>query len=291
MRVVLAASLGLVVVGMCATRAVADEQGFGSWTGLYGGGQIGHGWGDSDGQIEGEVEKVFERITHTKALDDPTVTRGNITRDGALDDAYSTSNRGVLGGVHVGGNLQLNMFVFGIEGSYDWSGVDGSTDVAVGVRSQDVGVVIPEPTPVTTISSDIDDIASIRGRVGIANDKWMLYGTAGWAWADASVSVLARNPMATKFADVDFADNPLTGGSFSSSKVLNGYVIGGGVEYMITRQLSLRAEVLHYDLGSIKYAFEAEEAGVEETNNIEEAEGEQDFGLTQVRAAVSVHFN
>lgn len=254
---------------------------------LYGGAQVGYGWGDSDGHIEGEVEKVFERITHQPPSGPGgTFTLGNLSRDGALDDDYSTSNRGALGGVHVGGNLQFNAIVFGVEGDYDWSDVNDTTDIAVHVRPQDVGIVHEEPTPITSVSSDIDDIASVRGRVGFAGKQWLVYGTAGWAWADASVTVVQHNPLVDKFPDV-----PFTGGSFSSEKNLNGYVVGGGIEYMITRQLSLRIEALHYDLGSIKYEFEAEEAGVEETNNIEEAEGEQDFGLTQVRAGLSVHFN
>jgi outer membrane immunogenic protein len=279
----LGAGLCLAAVSLCASGALADDDGFGSWTGLYGGAQVGYGWGDSNGAIEGEVEKVFERKEHVTTSSTPM---GNIARDGALDDEYSTSNEGWLGGVHVGGNLQFHAIVFGVEGDYDWSSVSGDTTIDVKVRETETVPVYDTPTPTANIRSEIDGIASIRGRLGFATPQWLIYGTAGWAWADASVSVADTNPMVAEFPDV-----PFTHGSFTASEYLNGYVYGGGVEYMITRQLSLRVEALHYDLGSLSYAFNAEEAGVEETNNIEEAEGEQDFELTQVRAALSFHFN
>lgn len=282
MRVVLGASLGLAMAALCVSTAVADDKILGSWSGFYAGAHIGYGWGDSDGHIEGEVEKVFERLVH-QAPSGPggTYTLGNLARDGAHDDDYSTSNRGVLGGFHIGGNLQFNAFVFGVEGDYDWSGVDDTTDIAVRVRPQDVGNVHDEPTPTTSVSSEIDNIGSIRGRIGVANNQWLVYGTAGWAWADASVAVVQHNPMVAKFPDVAFS-----GGSFSADKSLSGYVYGGGVEYKVMRNLSLRVEALRYDLGSIDYEFASETAD----NNIEEAEGTQDFKLTQVRAALTVHF-
>jgi opacity protein-like surface antigen len=86
--------------------------------------------------------------------------------------------------------------------------------------------------------------------------------------------------------DFDVTDDRIFDGSFAASKTLNGYVWGGGVEYMITRQLSLRLEALHYDLGSLSY--EAEET---EGNAIEAAEGSVSFDFTQVRAGLSVHLN
>ncbi len=63
-----------------------------SWTGIYLGGQIGYAWGNNDASL------VF-----------PTVLLSALN--------FNNSPQGVIGGAHVGYNLQINQWVLGLEGS------------------------------------------------------------------------------------------------------------------------------------------------------------------------------
>ena len=96
----------------------------------------------------------------------------------AFDDGF------VVGG-QIGINWQFNNFVAGIEG-------DGSF----------------------TDFSNVDSVETIRGRVGLAFDRFLVYGTGGAAFED--------------FDDL-------------------GWVGGGGVEYAFTDFISGGVEFLHYD--------------------------------------------
>lgn len=259
------------------TSAAVAEDGVPSWSGFYGGAHIGYGWGERNGEIAGEFEKIFDVVP------DLGVNPGQRARDGEVEEEYTSRLEGILGGFHVGGNLQLNSFVFGFEGDYDWSGVDTSKsfDPEIGLNAATAAAIANgtariEGDPKINYSAGLDDVASIRGRVGFATEKYLIYATAGWAAAEAKISVSSQ------------AAPGFPSGSFSTSDTLDGYVIGGGVEYRLSRYISLRAEALHYDLGSLKYEFESEDAA---TNNIEELEGKQDFAFTQVRAGLSLHLN
>jgi len=68
---------------------------------------------------------------------------------------------------------------------------------------------------------------STRGRLGVAfnDNRTMLYGTGGVAWAD-----------------IDYSS-----GVGSYSKTHFGWVIGGGLEHMLSQNLSARVEYLYYD--------------------------------------------
>ena len=37
----------------------------------------------------------------------------------------------------------------------------------------------------TTVTDQIDYIATLRGRFGYAFDRWLIYGTGGFAWSQA----------------------------------------------------------------------------------------------------------
>jgi outer membrane immunogenic protein len=112
----------------------------------------------------------------------------------------------VIGG-QVGYNWQWDSIVFGIEADGSYS--DQEDDFGIGA------------------SSEVDYLASVRGRVGWAWDRFLIYGTGGAAFAGNSISVPG---------DDDDAD-------------LFGWAAGGGVEYMVTDNITIGVEYLHYDFG------------------------------------------
>jgi outer membrane immunogenic protein len=127
-----------------------------------------------------------------------------------------------LWGVHGGWNMQMGQAVLGIEGDYSWTGAKST-----------VSTTEPDSTSVKLRS-----LASVRGRAGAVFGNLMIYGTAGWGWAD------------TKFS---FHDDDNSPANLSFSRNVSGVVGGVGVEWYLTSfgpgSLLLRSEWLHYAFG------------------------------------------
>ena len=78
----------------------------------------------------------------------------------------SQQANGFLGGGQAGFNYQVGQFVFGVEGDMSWSGMKGSTN-----------------TLASSFNTDVDWTATLTGRLGMAFDRWLVYGKGGAAWA------------------------------------------------------------------------------------------------------------
>ncbi len=135
---------------------------------------------------------------------------GDVWEDGQSGRLHTA---GVVGGLHAGYNWQFGSFVVGGEGDFDISGMRGH------VASGNV-----------IANAHTRHFSSLRGRMGFAFDKALIYGTAGYGWNDVHVS---WNDVA---------------GHGSTGHANSGLVYGGGLEYKLTRNLSLRGEVLRYDV-------------------------------------------
>ncbi|MCI0598686.1 MAG: porin family protein [Beijerinckiaceae bacterium] len=158
-----------------------------TWTGFYLGGQIGYAWGT-------DTVTVF-----------PFGFGTNFTPNG------------VVGGAHVGYNLQLNQFVAGLEGDVEGTGI--SRNFSPG------GVVYNTNIPVQ---------GSIRARLGITFDRVLLYATGGAAFAGFETTV-------TGF------------GIDRTSQTRAGWTVGGGIEYAVTPNWSIRAEYRYADFSSFSH--------------------------------------
>jgi opacity protein-like surface antigen len=111
-----------------------------------------------------------------------------------------------IGGLHAGYNFQRGDIVFGVEGDVDFS-------------------------------DDINYLASIRARLGVAQDNWLLYITGGVAFIDMDHDFSISDSYGKKF-------------SFSDSDNETGWVVGGGFEKKLSPSLSVGLEGLYYDFGS-----------------------------------------
>ena len=84
---------------------------------------------------------------------------------------------------------------------------------------------------------DIRWLATLRGRLGYAADRWLFYVTGGGAWGET-----------------DYTAGPNFGGLWapiSFSHTSSGWTLGGGVEYGFTNNWTGRIEYLYYDLGGV----------------------------------------
>ncbi len=128
----------------------------------------------------------------------------------------SLAMKGGFAGATVGYNWQSGMFVAGLEADGAWANVSQSATV--------LGV---------TASANVDTLATIRGRVGVAFDQVLLYGTGGLALADTKVSATAL------------------GITLSDSATQTGWAVGAGVEWMFMPRWSLKAEYLYRRFDSV----------------------------------------
>jgi outer membrane immunogenic protein len=132
--------------------------------------------------------------------------------------------RGAVLGGQVGYNFQVNSFVFGIEADGSWAKADRT------VFSPEPPVRGPDP-----VTAERDYLVSVRGRLGLAWQQALFYGTAGIGFTRYDLTITEVLPP------------PVTG---STRIKKSGLVWGGGAEYALTPALSLRAEYLQYRLGT-----------------------------------------
>ena len=112
---------------------------------------------------------------------------------------------GFHGGPLGGCNFQSGNFVFGIEGDVAFGEIDGDLDFGgVGVGDADL---------------DLEPLGNVRGRIGWALDRVLIYGAGGLAIADADMR--------------------------GSSETLLGFTGGGGIEFALNDNWSLRGEYLY----------------------------------------------
>jgi outer membrane immunogenic protein len=169
-----------------------------SWTGIYIGGDIGYGWGKSDG-------------LSTNAA-------------GLFPTPYSFNPNGVIGGGFIGANYQFNQFVIGVEADWQAADLDGAQDIPA------IGGSIH-------VSTKVNDYGSLRGRLGFAWDRFLIFGTGGWAWGNGHTfyGVTGAPPAVTR--------------NINSS----GWTAGAGVEYAFTNNWLARLEYRYTDLGTQSY--------------------------------------
>lgn len=124
---------------------------------------------------------------------------------------------GALYGVQLGYNVQHGSTVFGIEGNWSHSTLQGNTACVI----------------VLDCKRDVDWVASVVGRLGMSVNRSLLYSMVGVAWADVNTNV---SILGTSF---------LSGGETHV-----GWVAGFGFEHAFTDRISTRIEYAHYDFGS-----------------------------------------
>ena len=177
-----------------------------SWTGCYIGAVGGWNHGQSE-QISRAAQLGFDGlpITGTFAL-----------------------NGGIAGGT-VGCNVQLSNFVIGAENDLSWTNKRGTVND------------LPPFLAGTTSSTRERWIDTFRGRFGYAIDRFMVYGTAGVAFAGTEVVV----------------SNPAVFGTVTSSMDRTGWVAGLGGEWAFWTagwvDLTLKVEYLHAGFESKQY--------------------------------------
>jgi len=171
-----------------------------SWTGLYLGGQVGYAFGSLGSNLLSPAGFDF-----------------------FYPNQFSYTPQGVIGGAHLGYNLQISQWLLGLEGDVDGTGLSRTYSAPFGfIGPAGFGATIHSTQPIQ---------GSIRLRAGIAWDRALLYATGGAAFTGIKTSYAS-------FFGYD-----------SISRTRAGWTVGGGIEYAITDNWSIRGEYRYADFG------------------------------------------
>ncbi len=194
-----------------------------SWTGCYVGGHVGGVW----------VRKEwFDKDPLSATL-------------GLSDGSHDPS--GFIGGFQGGCDYQFaGGFVIGIAGDYAWTDADASNSSIL--------------FPGFTNHSNVKNLASVTGRIGLAWDRFLGYVKGGGAW---------------ERDEYYYTDGVVTG---ALSQTRSGWTIGIGGEYAFTNWLTGFIEYNYYDFGSHDGLF-AENTGLTYTYDIKETKSVVKAGL------------
>ena len=89
---------------------------------------------------------------------------------------FSQNDSGFIGGGHVGFNHQVNHFVFGVEGSFTVSAIEGTFANHLYGAADDV------------FKAKINNITTLTGRIGYASGNVLFYAKGGYAGAEVDFS-------------------------------------------------------------------------------------------------------
>jgi outer membrane immunogenic protein len=187
-----------------------------TWSGFYVGAHGGYSWSEMDAQVGANCCTVFP-------LD---LTNGVFPR------SARARQDGPMGGGQVGYNFQIGRLIAGIEADASWMDARSTAFHSA-----------PDPalnnlTTNSSFQSRLDWLATVRGRVGLTFGPALVYVTGGAAFGDV------ENRLSASIPAFGYAPPAWVGHDTQA-----GWTAGGGVEYALSQNISLKAEYLYYDLG------------------------------------------
>ncbi len=131
---------------------------------------------------------------------------------------------GMIGGGQLGYNMQSGNFVYGLEA--DFGGLDAGASGSSTVAGKTISV-----------KSSTGFYGDVTGRAGVNVGNALIYAKGGFAFFTGNVHI------------ADIADN-----ISQDSGVFTGWTAGGGIEYKLSRTLTMKAEYLYFDLDNSNFS-------------------------------------
>lgn len=196
------------------------------WTGAYGGLLLGAAF--SDGRAE--------RTNTAGAVIELDVSNGLFPAE--IDD----TDKGLLGGVTLGYNLQRDRFVAGLEFDMSAFGLETEPEFS----RVDPGPLFPGVITDTSYRTEISNLATLRLRGGFASGRTLVYGTAGVAAGEVENEFTLSLPNFPGLAD------GYSSPDWREKGTRYGFVVGAGIEQRLTDRISLKGEAIYYDLNDVE---------------------------------------
>jgi opacity protein-like surface antigen len=285
-----ASAADLAPAPMLSAPAVAR-----SWTGLYGGLNIGYGLGAGGRGDGGQTSYANNSPTAVFPFDTETHGTGGPSWNRSADP------NGVVGGIQFGYNYQINPWlVAGLETDFQGSALSAATSAtnttAITLTPFPPGG--PNLWPLTGNASarqNVDWYGTLRGRLGVTsfNNSLLVYGTGGLAYGQVRQD-FSYNGAFLPDAALGF-DGSHWSGSASSTETQVGWALGAGFEWAPANMpnWSFKAEYLYVDLGSTTVNLSA--AGFRNSDGegfrTVTASNTMDAHFQTVRVGVNYHLN
>jgi outer membrane immunogenic protein len=177
---------------------------------------------------------------------------GDIAADiAALSHSYAMTPSGWEAGAQVGCNAQWGSTVLGIEGDWQWTNAGSSADAAYAAFPNAGNPNFTNAAHTEHVDLAQRWFATARVRAGFTpRERVLIYGTGGIALANyqsntAVTFATPANPFTAVFPGATHA------GSVSANQV--GWVAGGGAEWAVTNNWSIKAEYLYLRFDSFSY--------------------------------------
>ena len=170
------------------------------------------------------------------------------------DDGKLSMTGGLAGG-QLGYNYQSGNIVLGVEADLDYASLKGNHLFDFGGN------------PVN-LDGELKSIGTVRARLGYAIDNLLIFATGGVAYGLTHATLTSVVPPTI---------------SASGSKSYTGFTVGGGIEYGLSKNWTVKAEYLHADFGkrSNTYVF---------TGDIAEATADTSLKSNIVRVGLNYKF-
>lgn len=231
-----------------------------AWTGSYVGVNAGYAWGD---------DRTLENVDVNS-----TVIPGFSRSLDGFDFLRNSNGASFTGGAQIGYNYQIGSIVLGLEADINYVGLK-TTYAAGGDR---FGLY----HDVLSAENHVEWFGTVRPRLGfVATDRLMIFATGGLAYGQVKTQAGIN--------DYDYATGArLAGINGSESDTRTGYTVGGGAEYALTDNLTIKCEYAYVDLGSRSHRFYDNDASYPGAGLFVTAKDQANFHL--VRAGVNYKF-
>jgi opacity protein-like surface antigen len=168
-----------------------------------------------------------------------------------LDDGDATNPRfaGFLGGGEIGYNHQVGKWVFGLEGDLAWTNAHGARACPIGFFAN--------------CETSMNWLSTVTGRIGYAYwDRLLIYAKGGVAIArDRAEATCTADSQPTILAVVGCP-------SSSASKTNVGWTAGLGSEFGLMRNVSVKSDIMYFDLGRDRYTLAGIGTDIQQTGFI-----------------------
>jgi outer membrane immunogenic protein len=236
-----------IAAGLPSLKSPSTLTSVPSWTGLYAGLNAGYAFGVTQG--------AANYGWANPALEGPGVSPNDSIPFALANSApgQGVNQGGFIGGGQVGYNYQYGQkIVFGFETDMQGAGIRGTGNAnGVGQWADGTSGAFVNNN---IIQAGIDWLGTARGRIGyLITPTFQVYGTGGIAYGNAFLNTFANSSAV-------YADGVALGSAWdyygtttsyaSKSQLLVGYSVGGGGEWMVFNNWSLKAEAIYYNLGT-----------------------------------------
>jgi outer membrane immunogenic protein len=213
-----ALTAGILSVVAAAASAAEPSSNY-DWSGIYLGGHVGYAW------AKGSAD-----WTANPPVLAPNGPAAVAPSPGPLAGSVVLNPDGFIGGGQLGYNFVFGPWVLGLEGSL----TGGNLDKTISYSHPGI-----PPGLAVSATTDIRWIAMVTPRIGYSWDKWLAYAKGGYA---AGGVTIAGNANGSVFG------GPISV-SIEHKERLDGWTVGGGLEYGFSRTATIGVEYDYVSLG------------------------------------------